>query len=544
METGNEKAKKSFFGVSKSAALATAAIAGVGAASFKSAMLASDYNESLNVIEQSLGDMSDEAVKWAETSIEAMGISQTTALKTAGVYASMAKGMGMTNEEAFELSTTLVQLSADMASFYNISQERAALALAGIFTGETEALRRLGVNIDAATLATYGYDQSMSQAEKTMIRYNAVLDQTTHVQGDFARTSDELAGQVRMLKEQFIELGTQIGFFLIPLFTTLITTLNDVLTFFINLITGTSTLSGEFQILGIFVENLRLAFELFKETIIVILETLNPFIEVIKVLIEQFSKLAAILIGALIPILESLHEIFQRILIALQPLIEAIASFLIPVLKILGIAIGVIIQLFAKLAEVILKVVTPILEGLANFISVILTPVFNVLAFLLESLIYIFATLADVIKSVLTPVLEFLQGIIEDITSAFDFLVEKVNTLVDVLKNFLAPAIEFINDLLAKLFDFVNAVGEAFGRLGSSITNAFNSIPFLPDFNTSFAAQPANLAGAGIVNNAGNVYNYNIQTSKKMTVKEAKRQKILFEKHGGKYANKTNESYK
>lgn len=107
------------------------------------------------------------------------------------------------------MSIQLTALSADLASFYNISQEESSRKLWSIFTGETEPMRAFGIDLTNATLKEYamkkGLDaniSSMTQLEKTMLRYQYVMDNTKNVQGDFARTSQTWANQLRILQEQ------------------------------------------------------------------------------------------------------------------------------------------------------------------------------------------------------------------------------------------------------------------------------------------------------------------------------------------------------
>lgn len=194
---------------------------------FKAADMASDLNEAKNVVQVAFGDMSDEVIRWSETSVQKMGISQTEALKTAGVYGNMSTSMGLNTKEAYKMATSLTQLSGDMASFYNISQDQAATALKGIFTGETESLKELGIMIDTTSLEQYGYNDSMTAAEKIQIRYKAVMEATKNAQGDYARTLPAMANQTRLLQQNFIQLVTIIGSKLQPVVNNIIRTLNN-----------------------------------------------------------------------------------------------------------------------------------------------------------------------------------------------------------------------------------------------------------------------------------------------------------------------------
>ena len=149
---------------------------------------------------------------------------------------SMAKGMGLATDDATNMSLALTGLVGDVSSFYNIEQDLAATKLKGIFTGESEALKDLGVVMTEANLEAYalakGFNKSMkemTQAEKVALRYQYVTEQLSLAQGDFARTSDSWANQIRVLKETFNSLSSIIGEFLIKGLTPFVQKLNDIL---------------------------------------------------------------------------------------------------------------------------------------------------------------------------------------------------------------------------------------------------------------------------------------------------------------------------
>ena len=132
--------------------------------------------------------------------------------------------MGIGSEKSADMSMKLVQLAGDMASFKNISVERAQTALNAVYTGETESLKALGVVMTQANLQQFAINQGietniadMSQAELVQLRYAYVLSQTSNAQGDFQRTSDSAANQSRTFKERIKELGTQFGEKLLPI---------------------------------------------------------------------------------------------------------------------------------------------------------------------------------------------------------------------------------------------------------------------------------------------------------------------------------------
>lgn len=180
--------------------------------------LASDLQEVQNVVDVAFGDMSYKIEKFADTAIENFGISKLTAKRTASTYMAMAKGMGIADEAASDMAITMTGLTADIASFYNMSQERADVILKSVYTGETETLKQLGIVMTEVNLENFAMSKgitknisAMTQQEKTMLRYQFVLEQTALAQGDFVRTQDSWANQTRVLQERWKEMQTTFG---------------------------------------------------------------------------------------------------------------------------------------------------------------------------------------------------------------------------------------------------------------------------------------------------------------------------------------------
>ena len=193
---------------------------------------ASDLNETVSKTGEVFKEQSDMVMDWSEGSIESMGLAQGTALDMASTFGDMGTSMGQTRAEASEMSTSLVQLAADMASFKNISTDRAATALTAIYTGETEALKSLGIVMTQANLEAYALSQgittqisAMSQAEQVQLRYQYVMAQTANAQGDFVRTGGSLANQSRKLVQSIKQLGESFGKLLLPAVTSVVTTI-------------------------------------------------------------------------------------------------------------------------------------------------------------------------------------------------------------------------------------------------------------------------------------------------------------------------------
>ncbi len=197
--------------------------------------LGSDLEEVQNVVDVTFTHMAGKVNEFAQGAATSYGLSETMAKRFAGTFGAMAKSFGFSEEKAYEMSTALTGLAGDVASFYNISQEEAYTKLKSVFTGETETLKDLGIVMTQSALDAYalanGYNkttQAMSELEKVSLRYAFVQDQLSLASGDFARTSDSWANQVRILTLQFDSLKATIGQGFINLFTPILKGINAV----------------------------------------------------------------------------------------------------------------------------------------------------------------------------------------------------------------------------------------------------------------------------------------------------------------------------
>lgn len=208
---------------------AGAASAGI----FKLASMASDLDETLNKVDVAFGSSAPEVKAWSENSIKAMGLSKQTALDMTALFGDMGTSMGIPQNEAANMSMSLTQLGADLASFKNIDIGQATTALNGVFTGETESLKTLGIVMTQTNLEQFALTQGikknikeMTEAEKVNLRYAYVMDKTANAQGDFERTGGGFANQLRQFKELFKDIGTNIGKIFVPSLTDGLKTLN------------------------------------------------------------------------------------------------------------------------------------------------------------------------------------------------------------------------------------------------------------------------------------------------------------------------------
>lgn len=198
--------------------------------------LGSDLTEVQNVVDVTFPNMSAQVDKFAQSALKASGLSETMAKQYTGTFGAMAKAFGFNEKQAYDMGTALTSLTADVASFYNLSQDEAYTKLKSVFTGETESLKDLGVVMTQTALDSYalanGYGKTtaqMTEAEKVSLRYAFVQQQLSAASGDFARTSGSWANQVRVLSLQIDSLKASIGQGLINLFTPIIQAVNTLL---------------------------------------------------------------------------------------------------------------------------------------------------------------------------------------------------------------------------------------------------------------------------------------------------------------------------
>lgn len=198
--------------------------------------LGSNLAEVQNVVDVTFTTMSDKVNEFAKNAMTSAGLSETMAKRYVGTFGAMSKSFGFSESQAYDMSTALTQLTGDVASFYNISQDLAYIKLKSVFTGETETLKDLGVVMSQSALDQYalanGYGKTtsaMTEQEKVALRLAFVQKQLSAASGDFIRTSDSWANQVRVMQLQLQSLKATVGQGLINLFTPVLKVINILL---------------------------------------------------------------------------------------------------------------------------------------------------------------------------------------------------------------------------------------------------------------------------------------------------------------------------
>lgn len=187
---------------------------------------ASEYQEDLNLFTVSMGEYAEEAYNYAQKVSEIVGIDPSEWMRNQGVFNTIITGFGVAGDKAAFMSKNLTQLGYDIASFYNLDFESAMQKVQSGIAGELEPLRRLGYDLSVARLEQERLNlgigksvSSMTQAEKSQLRYYTMMTQVTQIQGDMARTLEQPANMLRVLKAQLEQAARTIGNLFIPILT-------------------------------------------------------------------------------------------------------------------------------------------------------------------------------------------------------------------------------------------------------------------------------------------------------------------------------------
>ncbi|WP_220015051.1 phage tail protein [Clavibacter michiganensis] len=220
------------------AAPLAAVVAGLGIGRMLASSItnASDFQESATAITAVFGDADKTIQDFAANSATSLGQSKNQTLDAARTFGVFGKAAGLSGGELAGFSTDFITLAADLASFNNTTPEEAIEALGAGLRGESEPLRAYGILLDDATLKAratkmgiYSGNDALTQQQKVLASQGEIMAQTSTQQGDFARTSQGLANQQRILKAQTENLSTSFGMLFLPIVLKVVGALNTTL---------------------------------------------------------------------------------------------------------------------------------------------------------------------------------------------------------------------------------------------------------------------------------------------------------------------------
>jgi hypothetical protein len=248
------KSVKTSSGMMK-AALATISVAAVVGCIKSMVTAASNLQESMTKVDVVFAGNATKVQEWAKTTGTSFGINRQAALEAAGTYGNLLRAFGLTEKQAYEMSTSMVELAGDLASFNNTSVDDALLALRSGLSGEMEPLKKFGVALTDVRLKEKALSMGLIKtttgtlppAIKTQAAYALILQDTSLAQGDMARTAGGYANQLRFMQSGIEDAKTSLGEALLPAMVTMVTYINEkvipILQNFINGLTGKVSLN-------------------------------------------------------------------------------------------------------------------------------------------------------------------------------------------------------------------------------------------------------------------------------------------------------------
>jgi hypothetical protein len=342
---------------------ATFATAQLGQFAKESVMAASNMAESLSKVRVVFGEGAAEVEKFGKNAAANLGISNQAALEAAGTYGNLFQAFGLGQGEAQKMSTSLVQLAADMASFNNTSIDQAITALRSGLSGETEPLKRFGVALSEVRLKEEALRMGLIKttsgtlpvAIKSQAAYSLILKDTALAQGDYARTADGTANTMKTLQAKMEDAKVALGEALMPAFRGLLGILNLLIPVLTKIGDFFKKNQTEVKAFAITVGVLSAAYGVYtlvvkraaiQQAILNGIMAINPFVAV--------AVGIGLAVAALVKLWKN-SETFRKIVIVVGK--TALAAF------------AAIIPIVGKVFEVIMKVVTGPLRALLLVLS-------------------------------------------------------------------------------------------------------------------------------------------------------------------------------
>lgn len=525
---------------------------------------ASDFDENLNKISVAFGDSADGVKAWADTATQSFGLSMNQALEATSLFGDMATSMGISQSEAASMSTSLAGLAGDMASFKNIGIDEAMTALNGVFTGETESLKQLGIVMTEVNLQEFAdglglvYDD-MTQAEKVQLRYNYVMAMSKNAIGDYARTSDGTANSIRTFQASVENLAITLGQNLLPIVTPIIQKATEMVNAFaaadpelqqlvlkiagIAAVAGPALLvigkmvsvfgsvsgaigllSGKIAALGGMKAALSGVFTAITGPVGIAVAAITALVAAFAYLMttnegfrNSIMQTVSTIGQSLMPIIQALMPVIQNIATVLATTISSVLQALAPVLAqivtMIGQIVATVAPLIAQLVSQLAPILTTIIQTVGNIVSAVLPPVITIINAimgaieeLLPPIMSVLSTVIDVVSQIITaitPIISFVAGVISDIMGIISPIISFIAGVISSIISVISPIASTVASVFSAIFSTVSSI---MNKVGSVIKTVFNGIKSAWNGLTSFVS--------GVFSGIGSAVNSLVSTVK------------------------------
>ena len=479
---------------------------GIGQAVSSAIAAASDLSETRSAVATVFGEANAEVQAFASNAATALGTTEQAALEGARTFGIFGQAAGLSGGDLASFSTDLVGLATDFASFNNVEPDVAIQAIGAGLRGEAEPLRQFGILLDDAALRAralelgiYDGNGALTQQQRVMAAQAEIFAQAGVQAGDFARTSDGLANQQRILSASWGNLSASIGSLFLPIATQMVSFLNATVMPALAQFSAFLSAGGGgefFQAIGAALAPLIPALtQLWTSLspVSLLFQALTPHLPVIASLLQQIGQavlsVLVVAMTALAPLVSMVVEGLSLTIAAVLPLIPALLQLITPLLQLIGVVLPPLVSLF-------MAVLGPVID-LAVLIVNLLMPV-------IMGLVDVLTGLINFVTGVFTGNWELAWAGIQQMFQGF---VDAIGALIDGTLFLLFEGIpNFLNDLFAGAGDWLVSAGQAIiqgfidgitGMIGAVGDAVGGVMDFVAGFFPNSPAKHGPLSGAG-----------------------------------------------
>lgn len=493
-KVAGDKTSKSF-GASfkdgmKKAAVLGAAVAGAAVAQLvgDSIKAASALSESTNAVNVTFGAAADGILNLGNKAATSLGLSSSAFNGLAVQFSSFATTIAGPGGDVTSTLDDMTTRAADFASVMNLDVNDAAMMFQSGLAGETEPLRKYGLDLSAAAVEAYAMangigtaGEALTESEKVQARYGSLMEQTSKTQGDFANTSDGLANQQRILAATFENSKASIGNALMPVMVAIMPVVQKLAVWLGKALPVALTFAKRaFNVMGDVLKKVGVVFgNVFgwlldnKEVLIGLGATMAIGLGALFVawaagayaaLVPQLLLAAAFIatnapiiaiglaIGALVAgVIYAYNHfgIFRTVIDALKNAFLAVWNFIndniVPIFKtLIEVWIAALVLEFKVIKAVITDVLIPAFMAVWNFIGDNIIPIF-------EKIATTIATVALTVGRVIGTIVGFVTGIPGRITATISSLWNGLTSGITTAKN-------WVGDRIGEVVGFVTGI--------------------------------------------------------------------------------------
>ena len=492
--TGFDKFKH---GVDRAFVPAVGVLGAMGGAAFLAAKKASDLAETQSKVGQIFGDSAKDLDKWALEAPNALGQTQQAALDAASTMATFGKAAGLTGTELVNFSKDTVNLSSDLASFYNADPSEVVTALGAALRGESEPMRKFGVLLndqtlkaEAMALGIYDGTGALTAQQKVLAAQAAIMKQTGDAQGDFARTSDGAANQQRILAANMEQFQTELGAVFLPVLETVTRLLSSMAGWMRENQTIALILAGAVAGLAAAVVAIKVAMTvaaaatwLFNTALLAnpitwIVVAIVALIAAVVLMYNKFDWFKNFIDAVWFGIQAAIEVVVDWFKGTAWPIVKRIIDFMVGYYKFLWSIVKFVWDLIYGIVETFVNffqdTVWPIIKKIIDFIV-------GYYKFLWEKIKEVWDFIYGVVETFVNFFQDEVKPLIDRVVTAivgfFTDLRDKVKVIWEKIKDYiLAPVNFFQNTIKPKIDTFVDGIKRAFEGLRDAIYNIFERI--------------------------------------------------------------------